>query len=63
MSASNRYETEVELQTADGQHVTYSGDGVGPEGMSGDQLLDSAEAAALAAEPGATVVSSRARTA
>ncbi|MGD6749152.1 hypothetical protein [Streptomyces sp. BH105] len=56
-----RYETEVDLKTADGQAVTYSGDGVGPAGLSGDQLLDSAEEAALEAEPGAEIVASRAR--
>lgn len=56
-----RYETEVDLKTADGRKVTYSGDGVGPDGLGGDQLLDSAEQAALNAEPGAEVTASRAR--
>ena len=56
-----RYETEVDLTTADGEHVTYSGDGIGPDGLSGDELLDSAEAAALAQEPGAAVTGSRVR--
>lgn len=56
-----RYEAEVELELADGSRVTYSGDGVGPDDESGEQLLSGAEAAALAEEPGAHVISSRAR--
>ncbi|MEU5499907.1 hypothetical protein [Streptomyces griseofuscus] len=56
-----RYETEVDIRTADGELVTYKGDGIGPAGQTGDQLLDSAEAAALAQEPGGTVEGSRIR--
>ena len=58
---STRYEAEIELQTADGRHVTYRGDGVGPMGQTAEQLLDGAEAAALEQEPGARVISSRTR--
>lgn len=56
-----RYETEVDVQTADGETRTYSGDGVGPADLTPDQVLDSAEAAALAQEPGGTVTGSRYR--
>ncbi|QMV23359.1 hypothetical protein GQS52_18090 [Streptomyces sp. SCUT-3] len=56
-----RYETEVDVQTKDGKSVTYRGDGVGPAGLTGDQILNSAEAAALAQEPGGRVTGSRAR--
>ncbi|MFH8405528.1 hypothetical protein ACH4FX_12245 [Streptomyces sp. NPDC018019] len=56
-----RYEAEVDFERADGSRVTYRGDGVGPDGESGDQLLDGAEAAALAEEPGAHVIASRVR--
>ncbi|MEU3423616.1 hypothetical protein AB0F39_34585 [Streptomyces murinus] len=58
---SKRYESEVVVRTASGETVTYRGDGIGPADVSGDALLDGAEAAALAQEPGGTVVSSRAR--
>ncbi|MFF3196703.1 hypothetical protein [Streptomyces misionensis] len=58
---SQRYEAEVTLRTASGEEVTYRGDGTGPAGVSGDDLLNGAEAAALAQEPGGEVISSRAR--
>ncbi|MFD7661055.1 hypothetical protein [Streptomyces sp. NPDC059788] len=62
MSKKNaRYEAEVELELSDGSRVTYRGDGVGPDDETGDQVLNGAEKAALAQEPGARVVSSRAR--
>lgn len=61
MARDRRYEAEVELERPDGSHVTYRGDGVGPDDETGDQLLDGAEAAALAEEPGARVISSRVR--
>lgn len=60
MSKPTRYEAEVELERPDGERVTYCGDGVGPD-ETGDQLLDGAEQAALTEEPGARVISSRAR--
>lgn len=60
-STPKRYQAEVELETADGRHVTYRGDGLAPDDATGDQLLDSAEQAALQQEPGARVVASRAR--
>ena len=56
-----RYETEVDVTTAAGQPVTYRGDGLGPADLPPDQVLDSAEAAALAQEPGGTVTASRYR--
>lgn len=56
-----RYEAEVDLQTKDGRRVTYRGDGIGPADKPGAELLDGAEAAALAAEPGARILRSRAR--
>jgi hypothetical protein len=63
MGDTTRYEAEVEIRTAAGQVVTYKGDGLGPAGMGGEQLLDSVEAAARHQEPGGTVVASRVRTA
>ncbi|WP_030670631.1 hypothetical protein [Streptomyces rimosus] len=60
MPKNARYEAEVDLELSDGTRVTYRGDGVGPD-ESGDQLLDGVEQAALAEEPGARVISSRAR--
>ncbi|MFH8751092.1 hypothetical protein ACH4GK_31875 [Streptomyces rimosus] len=62
MTKPTRYEAEVELERPDGSRVTYRGDGVGPDDESGDQILTGAEQAALADEPGARVISSRART-
>lgn len=56
-----RYETQVDVTTHDGQQVTYSGDGLGPDNLTPDEVLDSAENAALAAEPGGTVTASRYR--
>ncbi|HEX5566081.1 MAG TPA: hypothetical protein VFY14_03945 [Streptomyces sp.] len=56
-----RYETEVDIRTASGQSVTYRGDGIGPTNLTGDTLLDTAEAAALAQEPGGQALASRAR--
>lgn len=61
--STRRYETEVDIETAGGERATYSGDGVGPDGSSGDALLDSAEAAALKQEPGGRFIASRARAA
>ena len=62
MSDTIRYEAEVEVRTAGGELVTYRGDGVGPAGEGGgEQLLVGAEDAALAQEPGGTVVASRVR--
>ncbi|MFD5027023.1 hypothetical protein [Streptomyces sp. NPDC058373] len=56
-----RYEAEVDIRTADGQTVTYTGDGLGPADDAPDDLLDGLEAAALAQEPGGEVIASRAR--
>lgn len=61
MPKPTRYEAEVELERPDGTRVTYRGDGVSPDDETGNQVLDGAERAALAEEPGARVVSSRAR--
>lgn len=61
MSGTQRYEAQVDIRTTDGTLVTYSGDGVGPAGVSGDQLLAGAEAAARAQHPGGTVEASRVR--
>ena len=61
MSDTTRYEAQVDIRTASGQSVTYSGDGVGPARVAGDQLLAGVEAAALAQEPGGTVEASRVR--
>lgn len=49
------------MTTADGQPVTYRGDGIGPANLDPDQVLDSAEAAAPSQEPGGTVTASRYR--
>ncbi|MFG2183394.1 hypothetical protein ACGFLS_32385 [Streptomyces abikoensis] len=56
-----RYEAEVTIRTAAGEVVTYRGDGLGPADVPGDDLLDGAEAAALAQHPTAQIVSSRVR--
>ncbi|MFF4741313.1 hypothetical protein ACFY2W_36330 [Streptomyces sp. NPDC001262] len=56
-----RYEAEVTIRTATGTEVTYRGDGIGPDDVTTDQLLDGAAAAALAQEPGGQIVSSRVR--
>ncbi|MBC2879804.1 MULTISPECIES: hypothetical protein [Streptomyces] len=56
-----RYEAEVTVQTADGRAITYRGDGIGPDGVSTEELLNGAEAAALAQEPGGAVTKSRVR--
>ncbi|MFD8708157.1 hypothetical protein ACFV1W_37200 [Kitasatospora sp. NPDC059648] len=56
-----RYEAEVEIRTAAGQVVTYTGDGLSSASLGGQQLLNSVEAAALHQEPGGTVVASRVR--
>jgi hypothetical protein len=61
MAKQQRYEAQVDIRATDGQLVTYSGDGVGPAGESGQQLLAGAEAAALAQQPGGTVEASRVR--
>ncbi|CAM5430144.1 MULTISPECIES: hypothetical protein [Streptomyces] len=61
MPKITRYEAEVQLERPDGSRVTYRGDGVGPADETGAQVLKGAEKAALAEEPGARVVSSRAR--
>ncbi|KWT62855.1 hypothetical protein ADL21_06320 [Streptomyces albus subsp. albus] len=61
MAKNTSYQAEVDLETADGEQVTYYGVGYGPDDESGDQILGGAERAALAQEPGARVVSSRAR--
>ncbi|KOT94495.1 hypothetical protein ADK70_12510 [Streptomyces rimosus subsp. pseudoverticillatus] len=61
MPKITRYEAEVQLERPDGSRVTYRGDGVGPDNETGDQVLSGAEKAALAEEPGARVVASRAR--
>jgi hypothetical protein len=58
---TSRYETEVDLEAPGGRHVTYQGDGLGPDDLDGDELLDSGEQAALQEEPGAHVVASRVR--
>jgi hypothetical protein len=63
MTHTQRYEAQVDIRTASGELVTYSGDGVGPAGVSGDQLLSGVEAAARAQYPGATIEASRVRTA
>jgi hypothetical protein len=59
--STQRYEAEVDVRTTSGEVVTYRGDGVGPAGESGDQLLAGAEAAALRQQPGGTVEASRVR--
>lgn len=62
MNSNQRYEAQVDVRTSDGKLVTYSGDGVGPAGEGGgEQLLVGVEDAALAQEPGGTVVASRVR--
>ncbi|MFI6117463.1 hypothetical protein [Kitasatospora sp. NPDC051164] len=63
MTNTQRYEAQVDIRTASGELVTYSGDGIGPAGVSADQLLAGAEAAASAQHPGGTVEASRVRTA
>lgn len=59
--STQRYEAQVDILTASGETVTYSGDGVGAASESGAQLLAGVEAAALAQEPGGTVEASRVR--
>ncbi|MEU3084793.1 hypothetical protein ABZ697_31395 [Streptomyces albidoflavus] len=56
-----RYEAEVDIRTTDGQEVTLRGEGLGPDGEAPTALLDGLEAAAVAQEPGAEVIASRAR--
>jgi len=63
MSDTQRYQTEVDVITTDGRMVTCKGDGIGPAGLSGDQILNSAEAAAYELNPGSVITGSRARTA
>ncbi|MEU3565411.1 hypothetical protein [Kitasatospora sp. NPDC006786] len=59
--STGAYRAEVDVTTADGRQVTYSGSGVAPAGISRDDVLDSAEAAALHAEPGGAITGSRFR--
>lgn len=54
------YEAEVVVETASGERVTYSGNGVGPA-ESDAQLRSGAEAAALHQEPGGRVLRSSVR--
>lgn len=61
--STQRYEAEVDVRTAGGETVTYRGGGIGPAGQSGSQLLGGVEAAALAQEPGGSVIASRVRSA
>jgi hypothetical protein len=60
---TQRYEAQVDIRTTSGEQVTVCADGVGPAGISGDQLLSGVEAAARAEYPGATIEASRVRTA
>ncbi|MEU4296364.1 hypothetical protein [Kitasatospora aureofaciens] len=60
---TQRYEAQVDIRTTSGEQVTVQADGVGPAGVSGDQLLSGVEAAAQAQYPGATIEGSRVRTA
>ncbi|GAA2838498.1 hypothetical protein RMN57_13170 [Kitasatospora sp. CM 4170] len=63
MPDTQRYEAQVDIRTASGEKVTVQADGVGPAGVTGDQLLSGVEAAARDQYPGATIEASRVRTA
>jgi hypothetical protein len=59
MSDTSQYRAEVHVRTTSGDLVTYYGDHVGPAGVTAPELRANAEEAALAWEPGGTVVGSR----
>ncbi|GCD45711.1 hypothetical protein [Streptomyces paromomycinus] len=58
VTPNTHFQAVVNLETADGELVTYYGVGYGPDDESGQQVLDGAERAALAEEPGGSRVTS-----